>query len=537
MGLAGGDTNRAKAYVRVQPLQGTFIELQFWIFYPWNDSGKSRIDVVPSVPDYIDADPTGTMGRHYSDWESVRVRVSNRNVWNASGYTLQSLVRSYHSFEEEVAGNDARLQRSPNGNPIVYVAKDSHAHYLSAGRHVYETPKDDNIVTVDLYDLTGNGPEFNTSQASKHIIVSSAWPSVATTRPDWLFFGGLWGEYLLNQFTVTVEDITGIDLYSEYQREVGNGKPGLLRRGVWAVVRPENANLGTLRTSAGPITPAFSPLVTNYSATVESGISQITVTPQAEDYTARIYVRLNGSTFTNGSGPLLGKASVPINLNPGANVISIIVNSISEGAVTAERIYTLTVTRQSLSTVVVNTNDAGAASLRQTIADVPAGTQITFAPNLSGQTIVLGGTQLVLNKNLTIDASALLNPVRISGNNAARVLQIASNNTVTLRGLFVTRGNSASGGGIENLGTLLLSQVSVVSNSSSGRGGGIYNGGTGTLTINNSTLSGNVAADIGGAIVNEGSLALDHGKAAALPCRTRERFIDAPVRRVRSEPN
>ena len=71
----------------------------------------------------------------------------------------------------------------------------------------------------------------------------------------------------------------------------------------------------------------------------------------------------------------------------------------------------------------------------------------------------------------------------------------------------MSSGNSASigGGGIFNQGTLTVSSNSVLTgNSSSKYGGGIYNYGFSgvTVTVNNSTLSGNHAVD-GGAIWND----------------------------------
>jgi hypothetical protein len=67
---------------------------------------------------------------------------------------------------------------------------------------------------------------------------------------------------------------------------------------------------------------------------------------------------------------------------------------------------------------VLNTNDSGAGSLRQAILDATAGDTIIFAPGLSGATIRLQQTltdSLVINKNLTIDGSALASKIPISG--------------------------------------------------------------------------------------------------------------------------
>ena len=80
---------------------------------------------------------------------------------------------------------------------------------------------------------------------------------------------------------------------------------------------------------------------------------------------------------------------------------------------------------------------------------------ITFAPNLSGGTITLSNT-LTINTNLTIDASALPDGIQINGNYAVQILTVASNTLVYLNSLSITNGYGASGGGIENNGTLTL---------------------------------------------------------------------------------
>src|SRR6476469_8420985 len=72
---------------------------------------------------------------------------------------------------------------------------------------------------------------------------------------------------------------------------------------------------------------------------------------------------------------------------------------------------------------VTNTNDSGVGSLRQAMINAGSGDTITFHSSLSGQTITLVST-LVINKNLTIDGSALASKISISGNNSVRVFDI-----------------------------------------------------------------------------------------------------------------
>ena len=156
-------------------------------------------------------------------------------------------------------------------------------------------------------------------------------------------------------------------------------------------------------------------------------------------------------------------------------------------------------------TVVTSVADSGAGSLRQAITDVPANGAIVFNQSLNGQTITLGGSQLTVSKNLSIDASALPGGITISGNNASRVFNVAAGNTVTMTGLTITGGNSATadGGGIYNGGTLNLNRCTVAGNNApGGLGGGIFNDFGATLNTtycsvaNNSAISGGAGGGV-----------------------------------------
>jgi PKD repeat protein len=186
--------------------------------------------------------------------------------------------------------------------------------------------------------------------------------------------------------------------------------------------------------------------------------------------------------------------------------------------------------------VVGNINDSGPGTLREAIADATNGELITFAPNLSGSTIMLASTLTISNTSLTIDASVLPGGIQINGNGAVQVFNIGPSTvtpsipTVILNSLTITNGYaSGSGGGIFNAANLTLNQCTVsgnrasgggggifsfetltlnqctvsgnrIGNGSTGAGGGIYNSDTGTLMLNQCTVWGNVAAY--GAIAN-----------------------------------
>ena len=166
---------------------------------------------------------------------------------------------------------------------------------------------------------------------------------------------------------------------------------------------------------------------------------------------------------------------------------------------------------------VMNLSDTGIAgdgSLRGEIAAAQAGDTINFYQGLSG-TITLSGSELFLNKDLTI-AGPGASQIAISGNNAVRVLEVASGVTVSISGLTIENGSfrtfGVAGAGIANEGTLTLNNCTVASNRANGAesawGGGIVN--KGNLTIQNSLLTGNVDSTTGGggggAIDNYGTL-------------------------------
>ena len=126
-------------------------------------------------------------------------------------------------------------------------------------------------------------------------------------------------------------------------------------------------------------------------------------------------------------------------------------------------------------------------------------------------TITLTSGSLEIASSVSIVGPGAPN-LAISGGGASSAFLIDSSATVSISGLTVEQGSSAvSGGGISNLGTLMLMNSIVSGNIALSSfpgdgGGGIYN--NGTLTITNSTISGNSTFSDGGGIWNEGTLAL-----------------------------
>ncbi len=177
-------------------------------------------------------------------------------------------------------------------------------------------------------------------------------------------------------------------------------------------------------------------------------------------------------------------------------------------------------------------------SLRYAVNDAPSGSTITFDTGLHG-TIALTSGDLNLAKNLTIRGSGagVLSISRgksgytvhvVKGTTAAvygltfkgskkstafiNTAFISNEGTLTLNNSTVS-GNTVQGAScISNNGsTLTLNSSTVSGNNTAQYGGGIYNNG-GTLTLNNSTVSGNNTAqyDGGGIYDNSGTLTLNN---------------------------
>jgi hypothetical protein len=190
---------------------------------------------------------------------------------------------------------------------------------------------------------------------------------------------------------------------------------------------------------------------------------------------------------------------------------------------------------------VINSNDSGAGSLRQALADANDGDTIDFDASLNAIPVFSG--ELVVDKSVTISgpgpgAANLF----LHNDGLNRVFHITNAVTVSISGLTIQdgiafdrggggilndhstltvsnctiRGNQVIypdfGGGICNDGEsgsarLEINNSRLIYNGADDRGGGIYNNGvsgSATLTINNSTVSGNGVGNAGGGIYNDG---------------------------------
>jgi uncharacterized repeat protein (TIGR01451 family) len=142
---------------------------------------------------------------------------------------------------------------------------------------------------------------------------------------------------------------------------------------------------------------------------------------------------------------------------------------------------------------------------------------------VAGDTILVAtgvytGTGMVvalINKNATLSGgwdagfTTQSGTSTIDGQGARRGITVNSNMTAIVERLAIQNG-TGNGGGIYNYGTLTLNNSTVSGTMTASSGGGIYNY-YGAATLNNSTISGNMANDAGGGIYNwAGTLTLNN---------------------------
>jgi len=224
-----GDLSRARVLVRARAWNTLFTELQFWIYYPFNGPGKFYVNFGILWDDH---EHMNTCGRHYSDWEHVSILFE-------SGLPV-SMYLSRHDQNVWIFRKDFGFIWDRDVHPVIYAARDSHAHYTTPGSHYYKRVTHEykwyaaTYLDVDLEDISGDGATLETFDPAKYWFVSSDIPGVdpPEPEPDWLQFTGRWGQYEQLSYPYIVPIAFGSD-YEYTQEEVGAGPAGPATKTSW----------------------------------------------------------------------------------------------------------------------------------------------------------------------------------------------------------------------------------------------------------------------------------------------------------------
>jgi len=314
--------------------------------------------------------------------------------------------------------------------------------------------------------------------------------------------------------TATPNDVSGtLAAASEYNL-IGSTGGGLTSGVDNNIVKPAVVGLGTFGNNGGPLETVS---LLSTSPAIDGGANTITgVTIPTIDE----------------RGALRG----PAGLNAGPNV------DIGAYEASSSYLVTTTVDGTTAGTLREAVSWANASSnLNPINVKTPAPNTILFDTThafATPQTITLASGPLTLTNTTTPVAitgpSASANAVTISGGGLSGVLSVAAKVKASISYLTITGGSAISvtgagdGGGIDNFGTLLVTDStlrnnaaidgggianelggtltlvgSTVNNNSGTSGGGIYN--VGTLLMTNSTVASNTASVQGGGLFNTGS--------------------------------
>lgn len=224
-----GNIYRAKAIVNVLPIDVLFTDLQFWIFYPFNGPGRTRIGPLHTPFSMGEDVHLTNLGRHYGDWEHVTLRFLN------STNELVAVYMSRHGQGQWFSQNYffETLQFSYT-KPVVYSAKYSHALYNAIYSQIVYDVTYSALANVWLWDHTGLGYLFDTSEQGSYEIVHSWIRDVPVNEKPWLQYPGRWGQYekLAETFDI---------IYQYTETEIGAGPYGPTMKDDWNYGDPDDA--------------------------------------------------------------------------------------------------------------------------------------------------------------------------------------------------------------------------------------------------------------------------------------------------------
>lgn len=253
-----------------------------------------------------------------------------------------------------------------------------------------------------------------------------------------------------------------------------------------------------LTSSANPVEPATS---VTFTAKVAGPVGEATPTGMVEFIIGGTTVSLgtlNGSgvaTFST-SALAVGTYSITASYLGAGNFKPAVSNTVSQDVA---GIFTVT-----------SAANSGAGSLVETISAASSGSYIVFDSALAGQTVQMPTSEIIVDKDLTIDGAALAGAA-LQGTGTNRLFYIPVTRTVVFKNLTLAGGggvgaaNTLRGGAVLNAGSFTALDCIFRDNTAS-LGAGVasgYSTQNTSLTVQRCLFSGNAAtAGYGGALMN-----------------------------------
>ncbi|MES2276520.1 MAG: MBG domain-containing protein [Bacteroidota bacterium] len=235
-------------------------------------------------------------------------------------------------------------------------------------------PGADATFTVTYTDANFNFSTLSSTDITVTPTGTAAYTSLAVTGSGTSYTVTLAGVSGLGTLGISVAAGTGQDIPGNIA-VASNPSPTI-------IIAHNNADLSTLTTSSGSLTPAFDAAILAYTAAVSNGNTPIKVTPTAVGPGAIIKVRVNGGAYAAVNS---GAASADLALNVGDNTIDVQVTA-EDGI--AIKTYTITVNRAAAPSI---------ASVSVPADHIyKAGETLSFTVNTSENVTVTGTPQLPL---------------------------------------------------------------------------------------------------------------------------------------------
>lgn len=177
--VKNGNLESAELYVHVKPaLGGTFTDIVFWIFCPFNGPVTFTIEFLNVNIEM------NRVGEHVGDWEHYTLRISNFNG------ELWSVYFSEHSGGEWVDASN--LEFIEGNKPIVYSSKHGHASFPNAGTYIQGSTKFGIGVKNDV-----DKSDWFIDSSKKYQIIAAEYLKGVVDEPDWLQYMREWGPTVL----------------------------------------------------------------------------------------------------------------------------------------------------------------------------------------------------------------------------------------------------------------------------------------------------------------------------------------------------